>query len=626
LSATEATRQGRLVSEQQPTRWVAVLDRDRGRGDAGAASLQVEAIGGTPPQEATEDVYRVVFEGWLYNRAELEAVAGVPSTVDDALLILRVYRALGEGVVDRIKGRFVLLIWDGARGELICVRDPLGSYPLFYAPRDGEVLLSTGIEDLVRQPGVSAALNRVVIAEHLCSRLSGIEETYYEAVRRVPQGHLLSWGAGEPQARRYWDPVPAPGSDDWIGEEELEQFDQILEQAVGRCLEMGPPGIFLSGGLDSVSIAAMAADLCEAREVPAPWALSLVFPHPDTDESKTQRAVAAQLGLPQVLIGYDEAVAPAARVEAAVEGSRDAPAPLVGIWPPAYWRLAAEGKRRGCQVILTGGGGDEMLLTSPYVAADLMRRFEVGGLWRLYRQSWRSSSRSPLSIAKSVFWSNSARLLLVRNARRVRGSVAQSVLRERWRRQIAEGTPPWVRPDPQLRSELEARAIEEAASWPPASGSFLDSENRSYLDNPVNSIEMERLFEEGRRVGIPIVEPYWDADLQEFLYRVPPELLASSGRTKGLVRAMLARRFPTLGFERQRKVVGTAFAFDTFHSELPIALRAIGGARALADLGLVDRHKLDEAVVRFASSPSEHWRGNSLWHVLSLEAWVRPRL
>jgi asparagine synthase (glutamine-hydrolysing) len=605
---------------------VAAFDPEAARRTRSAAALQLQVIDGAPPDEAAESDCRVVFQGSLYNREELDAVAGASSEGDDALLILRLYRALGEAAVNRIKGRFVVLIWDGIRSELICVRDPLGSYPLFYASREAEVLFSTGIEDLVGQPGISPALNRAAIAEHLCSRLSGIEETHYQSVRRVPQGHLLALRGRERRLRRYWDPVPAPGSSDWLAVEELEQFDQLFEQAVARCLEIGPAGIFLSGGLDSVSVAAMAADLTRRGEMPPPWALSLAFPHPDTDESSTQRAVARQLELPQVLIGYDDAVAPNGRVQAAVEGSGEASAPLVGIWPPAYWRLAAEGKQRRCRVILTGGGGDEMLLTSPYLAADLMRTLDLAGLWRLFGQSQRSSSASRLAIAKTVFWSNSARPLLVRNARRMVGRIAPSTLDARWRRQIAEGTPPWVTPDPELRDRLAARALEEAKRWPPASASFHHSESRSYLDNPVISIEMERLFEEGRRVGIPILEPYWDADLQEFLYRVPPKVIAASDRTKELVRSTLARRFPRLGFERQRKVVGTAFAFDTFQAELPKAMEAIGGPRALSELGLVDRGRLQEAIDRFASDPRQRWMGNSLWHVLSLEAWVRPRL
>jgi hypothetical protein len=139
-------------------------------------------------------------------------------------------------------------------------------------------------------------------------------------------------------------------------------------------------------------------------------------------------------------------------------------------------------------------------------------------------------------------------------------------------------------------------------------------------------MELERTFEDGRRAGVPIHEPYWDADLQAFLYRVPPGMFQQGGRTKGLVRQMLARRFPELGFERQRKVIADGFASDIFVNEIPQMLREMGGAKALAELGIVDPRQLDDAIARVASDPAERSRSFLLWHVISLESWARSRL
>jgi asparagine synthetase B (glutamine-hydrolysing) len=337
-----------------------------------------------------------------------------------------------------------------------------------------------------------------------------------------------------------------------------------------------------------------------------------------------QRRVADALGIPQLLLGFDEAVGPRGRVLAAVEGSRTAPTPLVGLWPPAYWRLAAEGRERGCKVILTGGGGDEMLSFSPYLAADRLRDLDLPGLWGLFRARRRASSAPTLRMAQLVFWSHAARPLLNRFARRALNAVAPSLLRARLRGHIREGTPSWVRPDPELAHQLEARGEKQIAAWPPKS-SFYYHESRSWLDHPVASVEMERIFDEGRLAGVPILEPFWDADLQEFLYHVPPELLLQGGRTKGLVRGMLDRRFPELGFGQQKKVVGAEFAFETFASQVPKVLREMGGASGLAQLGILDQRRLEQALARFSDAPDRR-TGTQLWHVLSIEAWVRPRL
>jgi len=114
--------------------------------------------------------------------------------------------------------------------------------------------------------------------------------------------------------------------------------------------------------------------------------------------------------------------------------------------------------------------------------------------------------------------------------------------------------------------------------------------------------------------------------LFEFLYRVPPEMLQQGGRTKGLVREMLARRFPQLGFERQKKVLADEFANDSVVTEIPETLRKMGGAQALADLGVVDAKKLDEEITRIATDPAERPRAYLIWHALSLESWVRAHL
>jgi len=593
--------------------------------EGGAQPLEIAAVSPAAPQVATEGPYRVVFDGWAYNKEELLRIAGAPSATDDALAILRAYRHLRRDLFPRLKGRFALLIWDGDREQLLCVRDPLGCYPLFYAARDGELVLSTGIGELVEQPGVSDELNRVVIAEHLCRRWPDSQDTHFRAVRRVPPGHVLAVGRGERRLDRYWNPVPAPDSDDWLDEDELERFDEVLDQAVKRCLDMGPAGIYLSGGIDSVSVAAMAVDECRRSGMPLPLGLSLVFPHPECDEEDVQRGVAAQLGIPQVLVQYDEAVGPRGRVLAAADLSRGMPIPLMHLWSPAYRRLAAEGVARGCKVILTGGGGDELLGVSPFRAADLIRRGDLAGLWQLFRSQHRSYPWSAPAMMRSTFWSFGARPLLVRAGRRVLNRVAPSLLRARWRRQIAASTPIWVRPgDPELARELAARA-EQLVSKPSLSSNFYHDESREALDHPLVSMGMEELFEEARQIGVPILEPYWDVDLQEFMHRVPPQLLNSGGLTKGLARSMLARRFSELGFERQRKVISINFAGETFATEAPRALEALGGAEALAELGIVDQRLLDEEVARMVSDRRERAKSHVLWDVVTVEAWLRAR-
>src|SRR5215217_4028817 len=141
-----------------------------------------------PPTVAEGASCKVVFDGVLYNRKELgdrfEASSSLPAT-DDADLILRAYLHWGEDILHKVKGIFALFIWDGRRNVLLCARDPLGLYPLFYADSKSGLVFSTSIEALIRHPHVSDAVNRPALADYLCNRWPKPEETYFEAVNRV---------------------------------------------------------------------------------------------------------------------------------------------------------------------------------------------------------------------------------------------------------------------------------------------------------------------------------------------------------------------------------------------------------------------------------------------------------
>ncbi len=123
---------------------------------------------------------------------------------------------------------------------------------------------------------------------------------------------------------------------------------------------------------------------------------------------------------------------------------------------------------------------------------------------------------------------------------------------------------------------------------------FYLEQMRSGLYDPLVSMELEESFHQGHRLGMRILQPYWDAQLVAFLYRVPPKLLNRGGRSKGLVRDAVARRFPGLGFERQRKVGATGFVRSVLRTEGVRAWESLGGATALVDSGVVEGSLLQE--------------------------------
>jgi asparagine synthase (glutamine-hydrolysing) len=571
---------------------------------------------GPKPREADLGGVVAALLGELDNAGDLRARFGA-SGQNDAQLVADAYRRHGSEFLPGLRGRFALVIRDGREGKLLAARDPMGVHPLFYAETaKGTLEFADSTETLLAHRGVPPTLNRVALAEYVRMHWPHQSETYFEAIRRIPPGHVLEASGGERRVRRYWDPSPTERSVDWIGKDDLDRFEELLEGAVARSLNGRPAGIFLSGGLDSVSVAGVAVDLCRREGLDDPWALSLAFPDADANEEQVQRGVARDLGLRQVLLDFNEAVGPDGLLSSAAAVSASWPAPLLNTWYPAYRTLAQEGADRGCKVILTGSGGDEWLGVSPYIAADLLRAGDLFGLWRVWRSTNRSFPLPRLTVLRTIAWTFGARPLVAAAAEAAR----PELLRARRRRRATDGMPPWFAPDESLRTEILDRVGSD--SLRPKGRGFYLSEMRRALDHAVVSMEMEENFEIGRRAGLPYASPYWDADLVDFLFRTPPELLSEGGRSKGLVRRLLNHRFPQLGFELQRKVLASNFFARVMMREAAGIWEELGGTRELDRLGIVEATQI-ESGLHNAIQSGDNTRITQMWHVLNLESWVR---
>ena len=130
--------------------------------------------------------------------------------------------------------------------------------------------------------------------------------------------------------------------------------------------------------------------------------------------------------------------------------------------------------------------------------------------------------------------------------------------------------------------------------------------------------------ERSNRARVTFFHPYSDADLIELLCSIPPQQLNAGGRSKGLVRGSLSRRFPTLGFERQRKVMSTSFFQQSLRQEGAALVQAVGDFPALSELGIVDGPKAAHSIsADLADKENKRLR---IWDVIKIEMWVRGRI
>lgn len=602
--------------------------------DSGRRALSVlVAPESWSPEVADIPGYRVVLDGVVYNGAELQAELEPDraAAASGAEIAARAYRAWGEGALQRIKGVFALLVWDRGHDRVLCVRDPLGMHPLFYAKTADALLIAPSIDTLLGHPAVSTGINRALLVEYLTRHWTGSEETCFTGIQRVPPGHVLRVEAEGYSVYRYWNPLPEDLPIAWIPDDEAEErFGTLLRQAVARSLAPGPAGILLSGGLDSSTVAMVAADLCRQAESDPPWALSLTVPEP-YDEEGVGRELADDLGMQRHLMSHAEAFGANGPLAAALSLTRVLPAPLFNVGQPAYVRLSSAAGQRGCRSILTGEGSDEWLGTSPWLAENMLRATDILGIYRLQRALARYYSGVRWAGLRGIIWQFGMRPAL-RSAWNSAAAAGRGLRGFGPRRAAEEMTgalsrlvpEPWIAPDRGLRLQIAERLAANRAADRPSHG--IEHAYRraihSRFDFPQFGLRAEESFLLGRHSGVPQRDPFWDADLVDLIVRIRPGVRIRGGVSKALLRNKLATRFPARGFANQRKSPSRLMFIRTaMLAEASTAVRALDQHWALGELGVVDPKQAIEFVNHCPEDKG--WRA---WYLINLETWARAHM
>jgi asparagine synthetase B (glutamine-hydrolysing) len=629
--------ESKTITEFAPPRWLfswhdngdsmpgySRHDFDCGQGERAALFSH---IGDQEPQIARLDHLTAVFDGVLYEPGRLAQELGVGEEPENrALLLLQCYRVQRDSFLKRLRGTFALVLWNAETGELLCVRDPMGYYPCFFAQPGRQVLISTSVQVLLDHPSVSRSVNRLVLLDYFFDIWARREETFYSSVKRVSPGHVLRVRDGEPTLSRYWNPLPTGNGGGFIEAGGLGRFEELLARSVNRCLEQGPVGIFLSGGLDSVSVAALARRGSEGAGLEPPRALSLAFPTAEYNEEAVQTSVARQLGLPLEMVRLEDAAGAEGLFGAIEELSREFASPIQNIWMPAYSHLTLLAKAHGIRTILTGMGGDEWLGVSPFAAADFIRAFRFGELRSIWSSIGRTVPVSRSRFAYNLIWVFGLRPLLREETVNLLGRTTPGMLRSVVRGRRARRKKEWLEVEPELWSEFLRRLEVCETDFKPLDGpyGYYFGDILRGADHPIISMEMEENFQNARRLGVRLLHPYIDADLVEMLCAVPPTMLTVGGANKGLAREFLGRQFPDLGFEKQTKIVVRRALPQNVLGDAERLWKENGKAKALPAIGLADAGRLNAYLTKALKSESHHDTFRA-WQIVATEQWLRTQ-
>jgi asparagine synthase (glutamine-hydrolysing) len=328
----------------------------------------VDLSGGAQPLEsAARDGGRiaVTFNGEIYGYRELRGGlhhAGYPfRTSGDTEVILALYARDGARLAEHLPGMFAFGLWDDGAQELFLARDRFGEKPLYWAryEQDGArgIVFASEIKAILASGLVRAGLDRDALAHYLQHLDVHPAQSIYENFHTLPPGHSMTYAAGEVRVRRYWD-LPET-RDDITAAEAAEELRHLFRQAVARQLVADVPvGAFLSGGLDSSTVVALAAALKPGLET---FAFRFRGAVGEADEVEYAASVARMHGTRhRVLEDSDADIAGLLREMARVYDEPFADSSNIATF--LISRLA----RQHLKVVLTGDGGDELLAGYPW--------------------------------------------------------------------------------------------------------------------------------------------------------------------------------------------------------------------------------------------------------------------
>lgn len=356
-----------------PEQFAVSLDRLQRRGpdDSGTWSNSVVRLGhrrlaivdlsptGHQPMVSADGRYIIVFNGEIYNHAELRPQLNPPggwTGTSDTETLLEAYRHWGSGCLGRLNGMFAFAVWDNSERRLFVARDRLGVKPLYYSWQDGRFVFASRPSALTGLlTGGGAEIDPQSLRVYLELGYIPAPLSFYRKVRKLPPGHFMTVDARGPRATRYWDYrhiAPDPALSKRSEEDLIDELDDLMRRSTRlRLMSDVPLGAFLSGGVDSAYVVAA----MKAVGVSAPNAFSIAFKEPDYNEGPAATAIARHIGVEHVVETLS--VGDLLGLLPLYVDEFDEPFADSSAFPTmAVARLA----RRHVEVALTGDAGDEL--------------------------------------------------------------------------------------------------------------------------------------------------------------------------------------------------------------------------------------------------------------------------
>ena len=548
----------------------------------------IDLEGGHQPMATADGDLVIVYNGEVYNAPELRRAleqAGHRFRTDhsDTEVLLHGYREWGLEMVERLNGMFAFCLYDRRNAKLILGRDRFGKKPLFYAETADGLVFASEATAVLAHPAVPDTLDRKALIKYFAYGFIPAPLSAHAAVRKLPGGCTMVYDLTSRRlaVNRYWeyrmvvDDPPPGGPDAWA-----EELRDLLGRAVERrMLSDVPVGFFLSGGIDSAAIVALAS---RQRDPASMKTFTIGFDEPSFDESGYAADAARHYGTDHACrtLNLDTA----AGLLPELLGRLDDPIADPSILPT---HLLSRFARERVTVALTGDGGDELFAGyDTFDALGKARLYHSVVPGPLHRLAEAAAHRLPRSDRNMSFD------FKLRRALRGLGH------------RPAHWMPAWLGPaSVEEISRLFGTAMSADELYEEADALWASSGSRNDVDR---SIEFYGRFYLGENLlikadrasmfcSLETRSPFLDRDLVAFVSRLPASAKLHKGTRKWILKKAMAPLLPPDILTRPKKGFGIPLSRWLRHLPPPPDAAARLGADGAWLAARWDEHRTGKA-------------------------------
>ena len=354
----------------------------------------IDLSGGHQPLSNEDGKVWVVFNGEIYNfkelRSQLEIRGHGFRTTSDTEIIAHAYEEYGEDCFRHFNGMFAIGIWDEKKKRLVLARDRLGKKPLYYSLINGTFLFASELKAIMLYPAFPRKVDPSSLMKYLFFEFIPCPHTIFEDAKKIPAASYLIWDKNGIEVKQYWSPFDSKRGDQNLSEAEAEsRMMELLKESVKRRLISDVPlGVFLSGGIDSSAITALAQ-----KEVPGKIkTFSIGFEDASFDESRYASLASKYIGTEH----HERTMTPndLLNIVPSLPDILDEPMADASILP-TY--LLSKFTRGYVTVALGGDGGDELFAGYPTYLAHKFARYYERLLGALHPMAIRLANLLPVS-------------------------------------------------------------------------------------------------------------------------------------------------------------------------------------------------------------------------------------